>query len=214
MCEKLPVLGGELECVFVSVKKVDFYFCGFHKWWEDGERKNYALVFLPPLNECITVLFRADRRERIVLNCLWSSWSWEFWNHPIKLAKNALNIGYILSIFKYIKMYLIQIKSLNTVEHVFLPLRYRYSVEEALCCSFLMLSSDSFVPETSLCSVTTFTRDIAKKIFFSACSRIGELWSVSQQAHTFLQEDCSNLCDNSWLSDLNLMEISIWYLEF
>lgn len=60
---------------------------------------------------------------------------------------NALNIGYILSIFKHIKMPLIQIKSLNTVEHVFLPLRYQYSTGEALCCSLLLLSSVSFVQE-------------------------------------------------------------------
>lgn len=44
-------------------------------------------------------------------------------------------------------MYLIQIKSLNIVEHVFLLLRYQYSVGEALCCSLLLLSLVSFVAE-------------------------------------------------------------------
>lgn len=100
--------GGGFECVFDSVKKVNFYFCGFHKWWEDGECKKYILVFLPP-PKCVTTLFRAERREHIVMNCLRPSWSCEFWNNPIKLVKNALNIGYIFSIFKYIKMYLIWI---------------------------------------------------------------------------------------------------------
>lgn len=139
--------GGEFECVFVSVKNVNFYFCGFHKWWDDGECKKYVLVFLPPPNKCITMVFRADRREHIVMNFLRPSWSCEFWNNPIKLAKNALNIGYILSIFKYIEMYLIQIRRLNTVDHVFLLLRYQYSVEEGLCCSLLLLSSVSSVAE-------------------------------------------------------------------
>uniref|UniRef100_A0A8C9KVU1 BTB domain-containing protein n=1 Tax=Serinus canaria TaxID=9135 RepID=A0A8C9KVU1_SERCA len=62
-------------------------------------------------------------------------------------------------------MPLIQIKSLNTVEHVFLPLRYQYSAGEALCCSLLLLSSVSSVQENYfLYSVITFTRDVAKKL--------------------------------------------------
>lgn len=155
MCEKLPVLGGKFECVFVSVKEVNFYFCGFHKWWEDGECKKHVLVFLPPPNKCVTMLFRADRREHIVMNCLRRSWSCEFWNNPIKLVMNALNIGYILSIFKYIKMPLIQIKSLNTVEHVFLPLRNQYSAGEAFCCSLLLLSSVSLCRKITSCIVSS-----------------------------------------------------------
>lgn len=128
---------------------------------------------------------------------------------------NALNIGYILSIFKYIKMPLIQIKSLNTVEHVFLPLRYQYSIGKALCCSLLLLSSVSFVQENYFL--------VSCHHLYKGCSQEGlfqhlfqNWWAVicvSAGSH-ISTDDWSNLWDNSWLSDLNLMEVAICYLEF
>lgn len=83
---------------------------------------------------------------------------------------------------------------------------------EALClpAGWCLLQEISCLVQDSV----TFSSHVAKQIFPSSCSRSHELWFVYQKAPKFLQKHWTDSWADPRLSDMNLTDKSVRYLEF